>query len=205
MDFRLTEPRLTPQQQTFLARAGIILLVVIVVMATLALVLTRSRREVSPPALAFPAPRRLRGPTQLCNATLVPSGRNFAEGGGNPCDDFYSYVCSGWLHKPSFVSAHHSQMTLLSWRARSKLKNMAHGMKAAGTNTRPTAVHEDTANNSCWKAAALYNECLKATMDHRADALAAFLRDVGLGFSVHVRNPVTLALELDPYYNIKAR
>ncbi|KAK8765725.1 hypothetical protein V5799_031666 [Amblyomma americanum] len=64
-----------------------------------------------------------------------------------------------------------------------------------------TSDHRTTRSSA--KAAALYNECLAASMKHRVDALAVFLRDVGLGFSNRVKRPVELAIKIDLYYNLK--
>lgn len=83
MDFRLTEPHLSPHQQTLLARLGLVLLTTIVILATLALVLTRSRRTVSlPPMLLSPGGRRLRAPAQLCNATTCRLAAKLLKAGG---------------------------------------------------------------------------------------------------------------------------
>ncbi|KAL1421693.1 hypothetical protein MTO96_004077 [Rhipicephalus appendiculatus] len=42
-------------------------------------------------------------------------------------------------------------------------------------------------------------------MEHHADALVAFLRDLGLGtFNDDAENPVELALMIDLYYDLKA-
>ncbi|XP_050030873.2 uncharacterized protein [Dermacentor andersoni] len=216
MDFRLTEPHLSPHQQTLLARLGLVLLTAIVVLATLTLVLTRSRRTVSlPPMLLSPGGRRLRAPAQLCNATTCRLAAKLLKettGYGDPCDDFYAYVCSGWLQRPSFVSAGHSQVALLSAHARSLLRSMAKNPVALGAPARPEVspfrggvVNGTPAlSSSVMKAAVLYDECLKASMDYRADALVAFLKDVGLGFAEGADHPVTRALELDLYYNVKA-
>ncbi|XP_065303412.2 neprilysin-1-like isoform X3 [Dermacentor albipictus] len=216
MDFRLTEPHLSPHQQTLLARLGLVLLTAIVVLATLTLVLTRSRRTVSlPPTLLSPGGRRLRAPAQLCNATTCRLAAKLLKettGYGDPCDDFYAYVCSGWLQRPSFVSTDHSQVALLSAHASSLLRSMAKNPVGLGAPARPEVsplrggIVSGTAalSSSVMKAAVLYDECLEASMDYRADALAAFLKDVGLGFAERVDHPVTRALELDLYYNVKA-
>lgn len=137
---------------------------------------------------------------------------NETVGDGDPCDDFYAYVCSGWLQRPSFISADHSQMALLSAHARSVLRSLAKHPTAPGVPTRPEVspfpggvVNSTPAlSSSVMKAAVLYGECLKASLDYHADALVAFLKDVGLGFAEPVENPVTKALELDLYYNVKA-
>ncbi|XP_077497750.1 uncharacterized protein LOC144108375 [Amblyomma americanum] len=133
---------------------------------------------------------------------------------GSPCDDFYAFVCSGWLRHPSFVSTHDTQAALLAWQARSRLRGMARRASTTAVplnSTRTTASQrqellvtgDHRTTRSSAKAAALYNECLAASMKHRVDALAVFLRDVGLGFSNHVKRPVELAIKIDLYYNIK--
>nr|XP_054924766.1 uncharacterized protein LOC126527523 [Dermacentor andersoni] len=228
MDFRLTEPRLSPAQQALFMRVGLVLLALVVVMTTVLLVLTRSHH-------GFPL--RLRGgagaagrfprrAAHLCNttscrltATLLKEtlGRR-----GSPCDNLYAYVCSGWLQGPSFTSAHDRQMALVTWHARSGLRRIAQRADStahviAGERPSvPPSQHPLTSSNqqgplshgqvtsSSAKAAVLYRRCLAASMEHRADALVAFLQDLGLGtFDDHVENPVALAIKLDLYYDLK--
>ncbi|KAL1420379.1 hypothetical protein MTO96_024211 [Rhipicephalus appendiculatus] len=248
MDFRLTEPHLSPHQQTILARVGLFLLTAIVVLATLALVLTRSRRPVPlPPLLSSAGGRRLRAPARICNAStchlaakllkasafpalarvpvgypeISPSLRTRTSflstvkwetvGDRDPCDDFYAYVCSGWLQQPSFISTHRSQVALLSGHARSTLRYIAQRYTTPGAPARPSgsparggaANSKASWSSSVTTAAMLYDECLKASTDHHVDVLVAFLKDAGLGFSEPVMNPLSKALELDLFYNVK--
>ncbi|KAL3227532.1 hypothetical protein MRX96_004229 [Rhipicephalus microplus] len=227
MDFRLTEPHLSPHQQTILARLGLVLLTAIVILATLALVLTRSRKTVPlPPLLPSAGGRRLRAPARICNASTCHLAAKLLKetvGDHDPCDDFYAYVCSGWLRQPSFISAHRHQMALLSGHARSALHHIAQRSTTPGVLT--SAVSAETraserrqsvspareavanskasSSSSVTMAATLYDECIKAATDHRVDVLVAFLKDAGLGFSEPVINPLTKALELDLFYNVK--
>ncbi|KAH7978393.1 hypothetical protein HPB49_005443 [Dermacentor silvarum] len=68
MDFRLTEPRLSPKQQALLLRAGLILLAAVVILTTVVLVLTRSHR-VMPLELRPGAKKSPHRAAQLCNTT----------------------------------------------------------------------------------------------------------------------------------------
>ncbi|XP_077497761.1 uncharacterized protein LOC144108388 [Amblyomma americanum] len=184
-------------------------------MTTVLLVLTRSHRERELSVMAYKgAPHR---PAQLCNATSCHLAaallKETLSNSGSPCDDFYAFVCSGWLRRPSFASTYDTQAALLAWQARSRLRGMPRRppttLPRAGTRTTASQRQEllVTSNRrpapSSAKAAALYNECLAASMKHRVDALAVFLRDVGLGFSNHVKRPVELAIKIDLYYNLK--
>ncbi|XP_049513851.1 uncharacterized protein LOC119431515 [Dermacentor silvarum] len=219
MDFRLTEPRLSPEQQALFMRIGLCLL---------ALVLSRSH---------YGLPLRLRGgasvaerftrrAAQLCNttscrltATLL---KETLDHRGSPCDNLYAYVCSGWLQEPSFTSTHEKQMALLTWHARSGLRRIAqranttdHVVTGERGNLQPNQQPPTTSNqqgpvgvgqvtSSSAKAAVLYSRCLAASLEHRADALAAFLQDLGLGtFGDVVEYPVELAIKLDLYYDLK--
>ncbi|XP_050022973.1 uncharacterized protein [Dermacentor andersoni] len=138
---------------------------------------------------------------------------------GDPCDDFYAYVCSGWLNRPSFTSTYDEQETRLWSHARSELKRMAPSTTTtsrfaytARTTTQTskiptskTRTSQDKAMPSSVKAAMLFGECLEASTRYRADALVIFLRDVGLSFVNATENPIELAIKLDLFYNLKAR
>ncbi|XP_049513852.1 uncharacterized protein LOC119431199 [Dermacentor silvarum] len=228
MDFRLTEPRLSPEQQALFMRIGLCLLALVVVMTTVLLVLSRSHYGL-PLRLrggASAAERFTRRAAQLCNttscrltATLL---KETLDHRGSPCDNLYAYVCSGWLQEPSFTSTHDKQMALLTWHARSGLRRIAqranttdHVVTGVRGNLQSNQQPPTTSNqqgpvgigqvtSSSAKAAVLYSRCLAASMEHRADALAAFLQDLGLGtFGDVVEYPVELAIKLDLYYDLK--
>ncbi|KAH6921712.1 hypothetical protein HPB50_004227 [Hyalomma asiaticum] len=229
MDYRLTEPRLSPEQQALFMRVGLVLLAVVVVLTTVLLVLTRSRH-------GFPmqlrdgdggAKRATRRTPQLCNttscrltATLL---KETLDRRRSPCNNLYAYVCSGWMRAPSFTSSHDKQLELLTRHARSELLRIA--QRANDTTLvsdgerpsvpqgqqPPNAVdhrgqlgHHQVTSSSA-KAALLYSRCLDASVEPRADAVAAFLRDLGIGtFNDYVKYPVELAVKLDFYYDLKA-
>ncbi|KAH7979908.1 hypothetical protein HPB49_011902 [Dermacentor silvarum] len=72
------------------------------------------------------------------------------------------------------------------------------------TNNQQGALGRGQVTSSSAKAAVLYSRCLEASMEHRADALATFLQDLGLGtFIADVEYPVELAIKLDLYYDLK--
>ncbi|KAH7978392.1 hypothetical protein HPB49_005442 [Dermacentor silvarum] len=136
---------------------------------------------------------------------------------GDPCDDFYAYVCSGWLSRPSFTSTYDEQETRLWSHARSGLRRMAPSTTTTSrfvstaritTQARKLAnskkrTSEDKVMASSVKAAVLFGECLEASTRYRADALVIFLRDVGLTFVNATENPIELAIKLDLFYNLK--
>ncbi|XP_065303953.1 endothelin-converting enzyme 2-like [Dermacentor albipictus] len=218
MDFRLTEPRLSPRQQALLLRVGLVLFVAAVILTTLVLVLTRSHHAM-PLDLKAVAKKSPHGAAQLCNTTSCRLAASLLREtvSGDPCDDFYAYVCSGWLNRPSFTSTHDEQETRLWSHARSGLKHMAPSTTTtsrfgftARITTQATKIpaskkptYLDKATPSSVKAAMLFGECLEASTRHRADALVIFLGDVGLSFVNTTENPVELAIKLDLFYNLK--
>ncbi|CAN8025260.1 unnamed protein product, partial [Ixodes persulcatus] len=116
---------------------------------------------------------------------------------GSPCRDFYDYVCSGWLRNPTFRSTRDMQARTLVREASKSLKLLADSL------TTPMKDPAGATSMAALKAAKLYGSCLVASKRQDIEVLGAFLRDVGLGFSTPVHAPMTLAIELDLYYNLK--
>ncbi|XP_037561548.1 uncharacterized protein LOC119440735 [Dermacentor silvarum] len=226
MDFRLTQPRLSPEHQALFKRIGLCLLALVVVMTTVLLVLTGSHYGL-PLRLrggASAAERFTRRAAQLCNSTscrlTATMLKETLDQRGSPCDNLYAYVCSGWLQEPAFTTTHDRQMALLTWHARSGLRHIAQranttdhvgkrlkmppNQQPSTTNNQQGALGRGQVTSSSAKAAVLYSRCLEASMEHRADALATFLQDLGLGtFIADVEYPVELAIKLDLYYDLK--
>ncbi|CAN8004868.1 unnamed protein product [Ixodes pacificus] len=195
MDLQFTaEHRMSPQQQSMLARVAIIVLAIVVVIITLTLVLTRDRREIR----LRPGESR-RGTQERCNTSACHQFASLLKGtiSGSPCRDFYDYVCSGWLRNPTFRSTRDMQARTLVREASKSLKLLADSL------TTPMKDPAGATSVAAIKAAKLYGSCLVASKRQDIEVLAAFLRDVGLGFSTPVQAPMTLAIELDLYYNLK--
>ncbi|KAL1426719.1 hypothetical protein MTO96_003315 [Rhipicephalus appendiculatus] len=218
MDSCPSDNCLGPKQQAQLLRGGLVLLFMVVMVTTVVLLLSRHQRS-APRDLQVGAKKSPHRVAQLCNTVscrLAASLLNETVH-GDPCDDFYAYVCSGWLKKPSFTSTHDQQETLLVSGALSGLRRLTpttttvSRFRATTTTTKkastlPLSAKKGTSNKpipSAVKAAALFGDCLESSMLHRADALVTFLRDVGLSFINASEHPIDLATKLDLFYNLK--